>query len=183
MAQLVIESKSGQSDLVNTLYSQEVTWGSAIPKGMIAPFGTTSPPEGWLVCDGSTLNALEDVAFRDLFSVIGTTWGGTGEGDFKIPDLRGEFLRGADKGRAVDVGRTVGTNQDHGIPKLEGSVDSYYNSMYSSTGIFKQVFGDNRYGGNNGSGGRGFTFTSTDVIPDAPEVRPRNVAVLYCIKF
>ena len=183
MAELFIESQSGQSDLLNTAYSSEVTWGSAIPKGMIAPFGSSTAPEGWLICDGSTLNALQDVAFRDLFSTIGTTWGGSGEGDFKIPDLRGEFLRGVDKGRAVDVGRTVGTNQDHGIPKLEGGVQSEYNSMYGSSGIFKPVLGDNRYGDLTGSGGKGFTFTSTDVIPDAPEVRPRNVAVLYCIKY
>lgn len=92
MAQLVIESKSGQSDLVNTLYSQEVTWGSAIPKGMIAPFGRSTAPEGWLVCDGSTLNALQDVTFRELFDAIGTTWGGTGETSFQIPDLRNAFL-------------------------------------------------------------------------------------------
>ena len=97
--------------------------------------------------------------------------------------MRGEFLRGTDNGRLIDPGRTVGTTQGHGIPKLEGSVNNYYNSMYSSTGIFQPVAGDNAYGGGNGNGGRGFTFTSTDVIPDSPEVRPRNVAVLYCIKY
>jgi len=92
MAELFIESRSGQSDLLNTVYSSEVTWGSAIPKGLIASFGRTTPPEGWLVCDGSTLNALQDVMFRELFDAIGTTWGGTGETSFQIPDLRNAFL-------------------------------------------------------------------------------------------
>ena len=55
--------------------------------------------------------------------------------------------------------------------------------MYGSSGIFKMIGGDNLYGNNGGSGGKGFNFSSTDVIPDSPEVRPRNVAVLYCIKF
>ena len=98
MAELFIESQSGQSDLLNTAFSSEVTWGSAIPKGMIAPFGRTAPPEGWLICDGSTLNALQDVMYRSLYDAIGTTWGGTGESDFQIPDLRGTFLRGIGNG-------------------------------------------------------------------------------------
>ena len=93
MAELFIESQSGQSDLLNTVYSSEVTWGSAIPKGMIAPFGRTAPPEGWLICDGSTLNALQDVMYRSLFDAIGTTWGGTGENDFKIPAGQNARLR------------------------------------------------------------------------------------------
>ena len=154
--------------------------------GMITSFSMTTDSDWratnrWLICDGS---AISRTTYSDLFLVVGTTWGvGDGSSTFNLPDLRGEFLRGTDNGRLIDSGRTVGTTQGHGIPKLEGSVNNYYNSMYSSTGIFQPVAGDNAYGGGNGNGGRGFTFTSTDVIPDSPEVRPRNVAVLYCIKY
>ena len=154
--------------------------------GMITSFSMTTASDWratnrWLICDGS---AISRTTYSDLFLVVGTTWGvGDGSSTFNLPDLRGEFLRGTDNGRLIDSGRTVGTTQGHGIPKLEGSVNNYYNSMYSSTGIFQPVAGDNAYGGGNGNGGRGFTFTSTDVIPDSPEVRPRNVAVLYCIKY
>ena len=154
--------------------------------GMITSFSMTTASDWratnrWLICDGS---AISRTTYSDLFLVVGTTWGvGDGSSTFNLPDLRGEFLRGTDNGRLIDSGRTVGTTQGHGIPKLEGSVNNYYNSMYSSTGIFQPVAGDNVYGGGNGNGGRGFTFTSTDVIPDSPEVRPRNVAVLYCIKY
>lgn len=156
---------------------------SILPPGLIAPFAMLNAPEGWLVCDGSTVDSVANVSLARLYSAIGTTWGGTSASDFKLPDLRGEFLRGLDGGRSVDAGRTIGSSQDHGIPKLEGSVHSEWNAMYHSSGIFKKVDGSNLYGSNGGGGGRGFEFSSTDVIPDAPEVRPRNVAVLYCIKY
>ena len=176
MAQLVIESKSGQSDLVNTLYSQEVTWGSAIPKGMIAPFGTTSPPEGWLACDGSTLNALQDVAFRDLFNAIGTTWGGTGEGDFKIPDLRGTFLRGSGS-------QTYNSKVFDGGNVSQKSKDEFEMHRHEIRSItLAGAPYDSAVAGGSQSGS-----WSTDAITkysgSGNETKPFNTSVLYCIKF
>ena len=207
MAELFIESQSGQSDLLNTAYSSEVTWGSAIPKGMIAPFGRTVPPEGWLICDGSTLNALQDVMYRSLYDAIGTTWGGTGENDFQIPDLRGEFLRGVDSGRSADPDAASRTGGD-----VVGSsqTDAFQNHQHviaqgsQSTSISGE---GNTTQGSTASGGSDHTTThnatlvsgaftgavtgtfSTNIrntygIPRiSSETRPKNVAVLYCIKY
>ncbi len=43
-------------------------------------------PANFLPCDGRTLNVAD---YQVLFSVIGTTYGGNGTTNFKLPDLRG----------------------------------------------------------------------------------------------
>ena len=176
MAQLVIESKSGQSDLVNTLYSQEVTWGSAIPKGMIAPFGSSTAPEGWLICDGSTLNALQDVAFRDLFSAIGTTRGGSGEGDFKIPDLRGTFLRGSGS-------QTYNSKMFDGGNVSQKSRDEYEMHRHEIRSITLAGAPYDQAVAGGSESGNWSTDAITKYSGSASETKPFNTSVLYCIKF
>ena len=57
----------------------------AIPVGTVAMYGADRDPEGWLRCDG---RVLQRSAYPALFSVIGTTYGSTNSGDFRIPDIR-----------------------------------------------------------------------------------------------
>lgn len=57
----------------------------AIPVGTIAMFGADRDPEGWLRCDG---RVLQRSAYPALFAAIGTTYGSTNSGDFRIPDIR-----------------------------------------------------------------------------------------------
>ncbi|MEM7221458.1 MAG: tail fiber protein [Pseudomonadota bacterium] len=54
--------------------------------GEIALFGGPYAPQGWAMCDGQTLEVSQ---YRELFGVIGTTYGGDGTSTFKLPDLRG----------------------------------------------------------------------------------------------
>lgn len=56
--------------------------------GQIILFAGNFAPEGWLLCDGSTLPIP---AYTALYSVIGTTYGGDGSRTFNLPDLRGRF--------------------------------------------------------------------------------------------
>lgn len=58
---------------------------TAIPVGTIAMYGADRDPEGWLRCDG---RILQRSAYPALFSAIGTTYGSTNSGDFRIPDIR-----------------------------------------------------------------------------------------------
>jgi len=177
MAELFIESQSGQSDLLNTAYSSEVTWGSAIPKGMIAPFGRIAPPEGWLICDGSTLNALQDVMYRSLFDAIGTTWGGTGESNFQIPDLRGTFLRGSGSqtydSKAYDGGVVAQKSNDevaehqHEIRTINQAGATYGNAAAG--------------GASHGHWNANNALTANSGLAD--ETKPFNTSVLYCIKY
>lgn len=53
--------------------------------GEIRMFSGTYEPRGWLFCDGRLLPIANH---EPLFSLLGTTWGGDGRTQFKIPDLR-----------------------------------------------------------------------------------------------
>lgn len=76
------------------------------PSGSIMMFGTSTAPDGWMVCDGT---AVSRTTYSALFSAIGTTWGaGDGSTTFNLPDSRGLFPKGA------------GTNAVSGIVDANG---------------------------------------------------------------
>ena len=66
-----------------------------LPVGSIVAFAglVDKIPSNWKLCDGKALSYAE---FPVLWERIGITWGGTGREEFKLPDLRGIFLRGVD---------------------------------------------------------------------------------------
>lgn len=80
-----------------------ISGNGTAPAGQITAFAMATPPTGWLLCDGS---AVSRTTYADLFSAISTTWDTctntlTGSAnsapagtEFRIPDLRGVFLRG-----------------------------------------------------------------------------------------
>ncbi len=73
------------------------------PIGTIVAFAgpLNKIPAGWLFCDGHTYNR-KLAQYRALFDAIGSSWGGDGADGFRVPDLRGEFIRGMDNGAHVD---------------------------------------------------------------------------------
>ncbi len=80
------------------------------PIGTIILVATDKIPAGYLLCDGRTV-AIEK--YQKLFKVIGTTWGKANNSMmFKIPDLRGQFIRILDQGKGLDPGRKLGQFQD-----------------------------------------------------------------------
>ena len=77
--------------------------------GDVKLVASEKPPFGWLKCNGDTVSRID---YSGLFAVIGTRFGaGNGSTTFQLPDLRGEFVRGWDDGRGVDVGRELGSAQ------------------------------------------------------------------------
>lgn len=75
--------------------------GKLCPVGSILPYGGSSAPTGWLLCDGTELTDGDTgETYEDLYDVIGTTFGGTGVSSFYLPDLRGRFPLG--KGQSDD---------------------------------------------------------------------------------
>jgi microcystin-dependent protein len=56
--------------------------------GEIRMFGGNFAPVGWMFCDGTLLSISE---YETLFNLIGTTYGGNGQDNFALPDLRGRF--------------------------------------------------------------------------------------------
>ncbi|MBH1699622.1 tail fiber protein, partial [Stenotrophomonas maltophilia] len=83
-----------------------------LPPGLVAHFPTTTPPEGWLRCNGADVSRT---TYAALFAVVGLTFGSASGSTFRLPDLRGEFIRGWDDGRGVDPGRALGSLQQDEI--------------------------------------------------------------------
>ncbi|WP_163004670.1 phage tail protein, partial [Pseudomonas viridiflava] len=78
--------------------------------GAVLAFPTGAVPIGYLELDGSVKSIA---AYPDLAAYLGTTFnkGDEGAGNFRLPESRGEFLRGWDHGRGIDTGRAIGTWQ------------------------------------------------------------------------
>jgi microcystin-dependent protein len=68
----------------------------AVPTGAVINYAAATPPQGWLVCDGS---AISRATFVDLFQVIGTTFGvGDGSTTFNLPDMTNRVAVGLGTG-------------------------------------------------------------------------------------
>ncbi|WP_375673930.1 phage tail protein, partial [Bartonella sp. TS82HLJMH] len=109
---------------------QKVSLLKRVPVGLIGSFGMQSLPDGWLLCDG---RAYSREAYRDLFLLIGTTWGeGDGVETFNVPDLRGMFLRGVDNERNIDPWRSFATVQGYSLKAHDHFIGSVSPERFSS---------------------------------------------------
>lgn len=106
----------------------------SVPAGAVCAFAMSTPPAGWLECDGS---AVSRTTYSGLFSAISTTFGvGDGSTTFNLPDLRGEWVRGWANGRAVDTGRVFGSTQSEMIGPHNHTATSSSSSSSSTSGTF-----------------------------------------------
>ncbi|QDP49094.1 phage tail protein [Hyphomonas sp.] len=145
------------------LLSASVTFPVGIPFWWPA----NTPPSWALECDGA---AISRTTYADLFAVIGTTFGaGDGSTTFNLPDLRGEFIRGWDNGRGVDGSRVFGSAQSD-------EVKSHSHGYHTNVGAF--AAGGAAQLNFNGAG----SAVSTNAFGGS-ETRPRNIALLACIKY
>lgn len=135
----------------------------------------STAPTGWMKANGA---AISRTTYAALFAAIGTTFGsGDGVNTFNLPDLRGEFIRCWDDGRGIDSGRAMGSSQadmikqhEHDIPTGNGNPGSRA-TITDDIGIVSEA-------NPNLSVGRYYTYST-----GGAETRPRNVALLACIKF
>ena len=163
-----------------------------IPAGTVQWYAGQTPPTGWLYCNGADLSVL---GFADLYAAIGRTFTpGTVPGDqFRIPDLRGLFVRGWDNRASGgnDNGRVFGSYQNdafashrHTIRTNTGDyVANYRNKRgYVALPTFQQDTSDRV--------GAGDVFLEDPASQGNPaiqptgdsETRPKNVALLPIIK-
>ncbi|MBL4761400.1 MAG: phage tail protein [Gammaproteobacteria bacterium] len=141
-----------------------------IPTGTIMAFGGQIAPNGFLFCYGLLLNRG---VYVGLFSVVDEVFGvGDGVTTYLGPDFRAEFVRGADSGRGIDVGRVLGSYQADELKSHSHSMD-----LYRSNG---SADGSSKAGAYTDLVGRGSSTTSSE---GGGETRPRNVAVNYIIKY
>jgi phage-related tail fiber protein len=148
------------------VYSKAETDQKA-PPGLVGYFGGSAAPVGWLKANGA---AVSRAAYADLYAAIGTTFGaGDGFTSFNLPDLRGEFVRGWDDGRGVDSGRALGSAQGD---LLKSHTHTFPNSGKSDQTGLTSAAGDNSIAG----------YTATTATGGS-ETRPRNIALLACVKY
>jgi len=169
-----------------------------IPSGAVQAFAMNSAPSGWLAANGSTVSRT---TYSALFAAIGTTYG-TGDGNttFHLPDLRGYFVRGSGTNTDGTASGTFGAKQADGVISHTHS-GTTGNDSPDHTHAFSQYSPNNgnfREAGGNGPGlnnsrytdatGGASTrhqhlFTTSSQSPAGnTETRPRNIAMLYCIK-
>ncbi|EMK8725425.1 TPA: tail fiber protein [Escherichia coli] len=111
-----IIAKGSIKDVLNYLGLGE---GSALPVGVPVPWPTATPPAGWLKCDGRTFT-------KEQYPVLARAYP-----TLRLPDLRGEFIRGWDDGRKVDTGRKLLSAQ--GATLLRTAMLDYYNQDTTGT--------------------------------------------------
>ncbi|WP_455826676.1 phage tail-collar fiber domain-containing protein [Pseudomonas graminis] len=168
----------------------------AAPPGMVVAFATATAPTGWIKANGA---AVSRTAFARLFNYIGTRFGaGDGSTTFNLPDVRGEFIRGLDDARGIDVGRVLGSWQ------ASQNLAHNHTATAAVDGAHTHTYTLNRQGssadhrvldmppGRTGSEGTAkvsvdsageHTHAITVGMNGGAEARPRNIAFLICIKY
>lgn len=173
----------------------------ALPAGVIFPFAGTTPPSGWLLCDGTSY--LQGTYPR-LFAAIGSAHGSNAANTFNVPDFRGRFLRGTDNmgsgaaGRDPNTGTRSAANTGGNTGNAVGSVQANATAKngLSDSGHSHPVPG--AYWVYNGGAGTRLqnvagteaaisnqpatTSVSANLTSTDAETRPLNAYVNYIIK-
>ncbi|MFU0927256.1 phage tail protein [Escherichia coli] len=158
--------------------------GSALPVGVPVPWPSATPPTGWLKCNGA---AFSSEKYPNLAKVYPT---------LKLPDLRGEFIRGWDDERGVDSGRTLLSSQGDAIRNITGGfgqlrvnseinaivdVQSVSGAFYGGTSVRNNINVSMTYA-NDRKIRQDVHFSAANVVPTANENRPRNIAFNYIVR-
>ncbi|WP_187470341.1 phage tail protein [Escherichia coli] len=148
--------------------------GSALPVGVPVPWPSATPPTGWLKCNGAAFSAEE---YPELAKVYPTN---------KLPDLRGEFIRGWDDGRGVDSGRALLSAQSDTLQNITGSfLDMTTGPNNNTVGAFtSSTLTPNL--ASIATGGTykqaNYYFDASRVARTSTETRARNIAFNFIVR-
>lgn len=160
-----------------------------VPSGSVFYIASSIVPNGYLEAAGQSVSRL---TYATLWQALGSpaTPSGDPANTFRIPDLRGEFIRGWDNGRGVDSGRSVLSSQSsqnlsHGHlfddirwSEISGSY-TYADPMLGTISVGPGA-GSNK--GTDWDNGAHFIQHGT-YSSGGNESRPRNVALMPIIKY
>lgn len=168
----------------------------ALQAGEVILVSGVNAPSGTIKANGASLSRT---TYSDLWAYAlasgnlvdetdkdsGNYGTGDGETTFTIPDYRGEFIRLWDDGRGVDIDRAIGSFQGDAIRNIEGDFGGVEPKDGTSTGLFSDA---KRYKEYTVSVGNTHEWAVLNmdvsrVVPTANENRPRNIALLGCIKY
>lgn len=192
----VVTAKIADGAVTQSKLNSSVT---LVPTGAVLPFAMNSVPSGWLAANGA---AVSRTAYAALFTAIGTTYGsGDGSTTFNLPDLRGYFVRGSGTNSDGTAAGTFGAKVEdaviaHTHSGTTGNMSAHATHDHNMTvtglglggGGGNPVQSTNSFGTNSTSiqtanTEHQHTFTTSSQSPaGATETRPKNIALLYCIK-
>jgi microcystin-dependent protein len=167
----------------------DTTGTTSTPPGSLIAFAGTSVPTGWLACQGQ---AVSQTTYAALYAAIGATWntGGEGAGNFRLPDLRGMFVRGtgtnATGSSSGAVGPSVGAyaadtylNHSHAVtdPGHTHTIAGASTTGASTALLFGVSVGSTFTSNSNTTG-----LTVNTSTTGGTETKPKNYGVLYIIK-
>lgn len=174
--------------------------GDGAYTGEIRAFAGPLCPNGWRVCDGRAYPTKVGGADDPLFLVIGDYWGRPDALTYRVPDLRGVFLRGwsADKKESERFRDKDVLSREilEGAPKppigSPNQVGTYQiDSAGPHTHPYEYTTAQRRDGGGGGSGANDWynperdndRHVPTSTSPNAEhETRPVNAYVMFCIR-
>ena len=146
--------------------------------GSIIIIPTSTVPTNYLECNGATISRT---TYADLFGVISDDYGvGDGSTTFEIPDLRGEFIRGWDNSASIDPDAASRTDRGDGTSgDVVGSKQGDNFKAHTHTIRSHSTAGNGAYQ----AASTGYSRPNPSNSAGGNETRPRNVAMMYCIKY
>ncbi|ENO0792485.1 hypothetical protein FMM11_18310 [Proteus mirabilis] len=129
------------------------------------PWSQPTPPPGYLVCNGQWFNTSTYPKLAIAYP------------SGKLPDLRGEFIRGLDSGRGIDAGRSVLSAQK-GNSLLSSNIFGGLSSSESNK--WHKAINYIGITGTDNDGGYG-VYQQIEGA-NGNETRPRNIAFLYIVR-
>ncbi|PQQ24800.1 hypothetical protein C6H66_14615 [Photorhabdus hindustanensis] len=142
-----------------------------VPVGVPIPYPSRYTPAGYFTCNGQTFDKSRYPKLAEAYPAG------------RVPDLRGEFIRGWDDSRGVDPGRVCGTWQGDAIRNITGDFGNPTTENGSdASGAFSYTYRPGGRAQGAGGGSVSFTFDASRVVPTANENRPRNVAFNYIVR-
>ena len=180
---------------------------AAVPAGAIMYFYRSTAPSGWLKANGEAIAIATYPALAEAM-YVGDARNATAETGYRCtdpanpsgtrsttgayivkPEIRGEFIRGADDGRGADPGRLVGSAQKGSLVAYDPTVAAPAIAGLHTTGTDASIRSD--IGVDTPVSG---IYPNANVVTDSASSthsvsvaagvsRPRNVAYLACIKY
>ena len=161
---------------------------STIPAGAVMAFAMDTAPSGWLAANGAAVKRTGTGGYPALFDAIGTLYGvGDTLTTFNLPDLRGYFVRGSGTNIDGTVSGVFGAKQADAFQNFTGTIE--IDAFIKPEGAFNtDSTARGNYIDNTGATGPSGASERVELDPStvartSTETRPKNIAMLYCIKF
>ena len=163
-----------------------------VPVGTVIWYGGSTAPTGYLKCNGDAIangsGTTQSITanFSALYAIVGAN----------LPDLRGEFIRGFDDGKGTDSGRAIRSTQAEAYKShahdtahdVDDPGHSHNLTVHSSDADANSYVNMSDGGSSATSSSISSATTGIDIdiaveAEGGTETRPRNVALLACIKY